>query len=467
MVIMTLMLVSSNLLTAVGNLSLLSWMKDLVPDRKLSAFLGRRNIYAYAAGMAAYLIGSYFVDILPGLKVYGWIFLASIVLGLAGTVVIANVPEKTRKIKAISFLKFKDRMLAPFRDKAFKPLLIFGMAWGFAVNISLPFYFVYFLDDLGLSFLLTALFLMADTLGRMLGFKFWARSVQNDGSRPVLSITAPIVALAPLLFFFVDRSNYLITPFLWALGGFAIAGTELAVLRALFKSAPRQSDAYYFAAFTSLTGLATAIAPIVGGILITLIQQQDGVLAAWFPPIRYVFLATFLGRVMCLPLIKYITEPRARAVDDVLKKMRKIRGFTIFIGIYSFAYYTSKIVLFPQKQLFILQRKTSIRLKKDMGKVISSLQKTTVLLKHMSLANLSHYRQRLSSLRSDLQNQARQTEYVDNTLYHKVPKRTADRIEELLETPDSRQLARHSDVVQKKVSNDLKRLKSAVKRNVD
>jgi MFS family permease len=459
-------LVASSLLTAVGNLALLSWIKDLVPTRKLAEFLGRRNMWAYGAGIVAYLGGSFAIDHLPGLRGYGFIFSFALVVGTIAAILLFRVPQRKRKVKAVSFQSFKERMLLPFRDVSFRPLLRFGIAWGFAVNIALPFWFVLMFDSLKLSFFVASLFLVADTVARMIGFSAWVPLVQRFGSRPILTINATIIAAYPFIFFFITPTHVWSIPVLWALAGFAAAGTELSTLRVLFKSAPRNLDAYYLASFTGMVGLATALGPVFGGAVITGLERYGTPLAG-YEPVRYVFLVTFFARILVLPLIAAIDEPRARGVSDVLHRMKQLRFFSLFVGVYSFAYYTSKVVLFPQKQMFILQRKMARMLRRDTRKTLRLMERISQSLKSLTSGNMSYYRNRLEKLKADLGGMVDRTGYAESTIYHRAPARVLHRLELFLMMAKRSPVVKRSGSFRRPIAKDIEKLERVYQRNLD
>jgi len=88
----------SNIFSAVGNLSLLSWFKDLIATNRLARFLGKRNMYASIGGMVVYIIGSFLVDSFD--NIYGYLFIAAVVFGVVGAALLYGLPDRKRKIRA-------------------------------------------------------------------------------------------------------------------------------------------------------------------------------------------------------------------------------------------------------------------------------------------------------------------------------------------------------------------------------
>jgi len=131
--IITLMVVLllSSCFISIGNLSLLSWMKEVVPLKRLASFWGKRNMYATAGGMLVYIAGSYIIDRYESMQTYGYIFAFALFIGLAALFFLGVVPEKKKKIVAINPKKWWSRLKMPFSSPEFRPLLYFGLWWGF------------------------------------------------------------------------------------------------------------------------------------------------------------------------------------------------------------------------------------------------------------------------------------------------------------------------------------------------
>lgn len=425
-------LLLSSIFNAIGNLSLLSWMKDIVPLRKLASFWGKRNIYATMGGIAVYLIGSYIIDKYNSLEIYGYIFLFALFIGMIGLVYLVKIPDDKEKITAINPRKFLRRLNIPLHDENFKPLLHFGLFWGFAINIASPFFLVYMIDDLSLSFFAISLFLVIDAVARVYGLSVWRNIADFFGARPLLTVAATVTSAFPLVFMFINGRNYLLIAPLFIIGAFSYAAVDIALAQILFKSAPRRYDAYYLSTFMSLTGLASSFGPIAGGFLAFIIKNNLGMpFMDLLSPLKYVFLFSFILRTASLPLILRIHEPEARNVKDVIERMRTLKFVSIFVNIYSFADYTSKVVLIPQKQFFILQRATIERAKKDISDIKGIILKTSSILNMAYAGSVSGYKSRIIRLKDLLSRSIDKLDYIKGGELKQIPRSIVSKIESL------------------------------------
>ena len=430
--LLMLILLLSSVFNAIGNLSLLSWMKDIVPLRKLASFLGKRNMYATTGGIIVYLVGSYIIDKYQITETYGYIFLFALIIGLIGVINLTRIPDDKEKIKAINPRKFLRRLSIPLCDSKFKPLLHFGLFWGFAINIASPFFLVYMIDDLSLSFFVISLFLVIDAISRIYGLSIWRKIANTFGTKPLLTVGATITSAFPLAFMFIDNKNYLLIAPIFIIGAFSYAAVDIALGQILFKSAPRKYDAYYLSSYSSLINLVSSIGPILGGLLAFIIKNNSGLpFMDLFPPLKYVFLFSFILRTLSLPLISRIYEPKARDVTDIIEKMKTLRFVSFFVEVYSFANYTSKIVLIPQKQFFILQRKTTERAKKVLLNIAKTLSRTSLILSKTYTGPVSNYKNKIIKLKELLVSSINHLDYIKDGELKDIPKKAVLKMESL------------------------------------
>ncbi len=463
----TLVLVASSLLSALGNLSMLSWMKDIVPMKKLPRFWGRRNIFASIAGIVSYLLGSLVIDLFPGSRPYGIVFLAAVFLGLAAVAIVIRLPEQKRRIKAISFETFRQSISVPLKDAGFRPLLKFGIYWGFALGFLSPFYILFMLRDLSMSFTAISVLLTVDLVGRVAGLNFWGSAMEKWGSKPVLIICVTVNILNPLLFVLIPANmlffNYFLIAAVWILTSVAYAGLDIAVYRAVFKAAPRRHDAYYLSVFSAFTGLMSAVGPMAGGLAAWLLS---GLMPSWFSSLRALFAVGFVLRAFAVVLATRIDEPRARGVNDVLRRMKTVRFFSFFPGIYNVAYLASRLVLFPTKQLFFIQRKATERMREDVAHALENMAKAAALMERFRAENAAYYRRRLLELKKALKANVESLSYQRGTWYEELPRATLEKVRQFEESMKGPVTVADSKKIHRQIERLRKKLEGAFARNI-
>lgn len=470
LIFFTIILLISSLFISIGNLSLLSWMKDLVPENLLAKFWGKRNTYASIAGIIVYLTGSFLVDRFTGIKIFGYIFGAGMAFGIITLLILLPLPERKRKIKAINPKKFIKRLKIPFNDDNFRPLVIFGIAWTFSINIASAYFLVYLIKDLKVSFFIVTFFLVTEIFARVLGLRTFPPFVEKYGAKPNLKFTATIATLTPFVFLFVNESNYIIGLVMYFIVGYIYAGFDIAIGQILFKSASRKYDAYYLSSYTALTNVAAAIGPIIGGLIALIVTSNShNHYFNLMPALKYVFLVSFVFRLSSLSFINNIIEPAAGDVKDIIIRVKQLKYMSFLVSIFSFANYTSRLVLEPQKQLFFLQRKVALRMKKDVHNSIDLITKAKSSLKRIRKTDYNYFKKKIRQINKDLEEHLSELFYFKGTHLHRLPHLARKKLHKFQKNMDDKPkvtIHKDADKIEIVLSNYHKKLKKSLEEDI-
>ena len=355
----------SGIFNAIGNLALLTWLKEMIPTNKLADFFGARNIFATISGAVIYLIGAYIIDVSNVLETYGIIFTIALILGLIAILFLFKVPDKFKKKKPLHVKEFIKKLRKPYNNKNFRKLLIFSVLWGFAINFASPFFLVYMIDDLALGFIIVSIFSIVSSIGRIYGLNIWRKLGDKFGAKPLLISCATVTSIVPLMFLFINSENYFIIPLIYFVSAISFAGIDISTAQLVFKNSSKKDDTYYLSAFTSLTGIISSFGPIIAGFIATQISTISNYsntniadILEIMPPLKYIFLLSFIFRTSCLPLIANIKEPKSKDVRSLMKKIKNLRIMTLYANVYNFGSFASKIITIPQKELFNIEKQT-------------------------------------------------------------------------------------------------------------
>lgn len=179
----------SALFAAMNNTFWLSWLADLVPARLRGRYFGRRNMVMTGAGMGVALLAGVWIDVWKGRfspdNVWGFlaVFTVGMGCGLAALAVLWRIPTLPFDVRPGS--AFFSRLSIPLRDVNFKRFLQFHLCWNFGVYLASPFFAVYMLKDLQLSYTMVTLLTSLTALCNILGMRFWGVMIDHyfDGVR--------------------------------------------------------------------------------------------------------------------------------------------------------------------------------------------------------------------------------------------------------------------------------------------
>jgi MFS family permease len=251
------------------------WIRDFVPEKIMGKYFGQRMAFATAAGMLTALLAAAGLQLakwyVPGqLFPYSVIFGFGGIVGLLGVYFLVRVPEPT--VEAYKPQGLLDALWEPIRDINFRTLLMYLGGWLFAINLSGPFYAVFMLKTLGLSMPIVIGLSVLSQITSIVSFRIWGKTADSLGNKSVLIVSSYIYLVSVLLWppMALSESYFLLIPLLVAvhvLTGFSSAGVNLCSGNIALIAAPHGHATAFLAVNTMVRGIASAAAPIIGGIV--------------------------------------------------------------------------------------------------------------------------------------------------------------------------------------------------------
>jgi len=295
LVYLTLILVVvSNILAALGSASWMSWLAALVPPQLRGRYYSVRNIVSNVASLISLPIASFVISNWHGGTIAGYGIMLSISI-LAGLVSLTcqhfmidiNPQKYHNESRQEDHQKNPfSNLIVPFKDRNLIIFLIYFAIWGFAVNLSTPFFNLYMLENLGVDITWVTLFNSLSTGANMLMLLVWGRLSDRVGNRPLLIFAGLAIAITPLFWLLTSLDQiqaqlwiYLLIFHLF-LGG-TWAAIDLGTNNIQIGIAPSQHHATFFAIASAVAGVGSALGTTVGG---TLAQyaHYEGIFGVFF-----------------------------------------------------------------------------------------------------------------------------------------------------------------------------------------
>jgi MFS family permease len=310
-----------HLLQYLATVALWSWLADLVPLRIRGRFLGRRERWMVAGQAVGMLAAGLFVwgchathPQVPRWQAYAVTAVVGACFMLAALVPLAAVPGAmhSRIVQRGASLA---SLLAPFGDRRFRRLLLFGCWLSFSNGVTQMTQSVYPGWELGMGLfvmlaLKTGMRLGQWTMGPRLG-----AAADRVGNRPVMVLSLLLVAQGPLFYLLASPQR----PW-WIVGAWTMwiawVGLNVCLPNLMLKLSPSESNTPYIATYFAVTGLCVALSTVIGGVLFDLCRHERVALPGGLV-LDYYHYSFLLGWIMrscgALVLLLVIEGPGHRA----------------------------------------------------------------------------------------------------------------------------------------------------------
>ncbi|MBI4530760.1 MAG: hypothetical protein HY709_04490 [Candidatus Latescibacteria bacterium] len=291
-------------------------------------------VFGYAAGR--------FLDTFPAEGRYpGFfiVFLLGWLGGIGGYLLLLFLPFSWKPTgRAGGFLK---RTIAPFRHRNFRNYLLVSFFWDLGAGLSQPFFSIFMLNYLKMSYSTIALFNNLFMVLLIIGYQFWGRVVDRHGSVPILRLMMVFRFLLPLLWACVSPGIVsVMLPFIMIVQGITFSGLTSAHSPFLYKLVSseeggsddpadrpgvRRGDEVtaFFVVWSASMQLAFAVASAIAGGIVKAMEGRMVTLGGIeIDGLRFVFLLSAAVVIVPNLLLRKVEEPGASTVREMFRWKR-------------------------------------------------------------------------------------------------------------------------------------------------
>ena len=303
---------------ALGHMTVPAWnslITDIVGPNLRGRYFGRRAQLMAVANFAALAAGGLILHLSEGWSAawsgFALIFLlAAIARALSSFFLgrLADVPFPRSAIQPAGFIELLVRRSTP----DFRRFLYFSGLMHAATLLAGPYFVVYLLHDLRLSYVEYGTWLAAQMVGQFVSLKAWGRLGDRFGHASVLTVTGCFVPLLPMLYLFSSHVPYLICVNLFA--GIVWSGFSLGLQNYIFDAVPAEDRGRAVALASTINATGWFAGALAGGWL-----------AGWLPT-RLSGFGIEWSLVSNLPLLFLVSGCLRLAVSALfLPRLRELR----------------------------------------------------------------------------------------------------------------------------------------------
>ena len=244
-----------------------SLMSDYVPAKKRGRYFGWRNRTIGAVTVASVVASGLLLNHFQAVS-YGTGFLVIFLMAAACRYVSAyfisrmdEPPHKSDPASDFTFLMFVRR----FRESNYLKFVFFTACFTFAVYLSTPFFAVFMLRDLQLSYATYMALQVCASLAALIALPLWGRHADLVGNARVLRLSSFMAALIPVFWLFSQHPAHLMLVQMFS--GFSWAGVTLSAGNFIYDAVTPQKRVRCIAYFNVINGVALFLGSSLGGYL--------------------------------------------------------------------------------------------------------------------------------------------------------------------------------------------------------
>ena len=321
----------SSCFAAVAGVSWNAWVQEWVPGRLRGKYFGRRN-------------GMLQISTLTFMLLAGWLLARSNYAIIAFQLIVAGavfmrifslrwqwrIPARPLKHASVPQLPLREQLKVVLRSRSLLVFISFGAVWSFAANCFGPFYHIFMLEQLEFTAFDLGVFLMLSQLGGALSLPAWGRLLDRFGNKSVMTFSLILWQSQYLAWCFIVPENKTWLYAMWTWAGMSSAGFVLGQFTILLKLIPIQAKSLAIGINLAATSFVAAIAPIIGGWILTrALSQVVDPLSAY----HWCFLVQPVMALLGCILLLRVHEPQASPLTMVFGAMRNIRTLSGVLGL--------------------------------------------------------------------------------------------------------------------------------------
>jgi MFS family permease len=318
-----------------NNLAAPQWtsiMRDLVPERWRGRYFGARTrlttlttfIALVAAGIVLHLFDTAGRTYVGFVVVFLGAFLARVVSTYHLTYLYE--PENSAPPADMHIAHWWSSL----RQTGTVGFSVYFALMNAAVGISSPFFAVYMLRDLELSYLAFMLLTGSSVLAQFLTLTMWGRIADIYGNRLILLVTSMSLPIVPVLWLATDAIWYLVV--IQAVSGFTWSGFTLATGNLLYELVPRSRRAAYVAFHNVGTASGVFAGAMIGAALVPLLPELTVLFGESMAASNLLYLFALSGILRGI-----IAALLARRVREMRKPRREISAQSLVMRITGFS----------------------------------------------------------------------------------------------------------------------------------
>jgi len=292
-------------------------LADVVPEKNRGSFTSQRLRIVGLFGTIALIAGGYFLKQFPEKSITGFALLFGFgtLIGILATLVMTRLREPAYRdhdhhhIKEFFTIK---RPLSKF--------VAFSVVFNFAFMLASPFFTVYMLKNLGMSYQYFGIATAISIFAQQLTSRYIGSLTDRYGDKPIAILGVFGTAFVPLIYLTISTHNIWMVVPAQILSGIVWAAADISRFNLLLDLTQSNKRAIQIAEYNLYANIPLIIAPILGGWM----TEHVTLILAGIP---LVFAISSILRMLSTALLFSLKEPRNKNEYSATKVLREAIHF--------------------------------------------------------------------------------------------------------------------------------------------
>lgn len=255
---------------------------SLVPQGMRGKYFGNREMFLIFISSVLNIVMGRVLDIFTlqnkpyqGYMVMYGVALLAMLLNLFSYLKMKEPPLSTAKAE----IRFKNLFLLPLKEIKFRKIIILFFIWGVSLNFSSPFFSVYMVSQLKLSYTFITVCGLLNALSYVLSVRLWGKAADKKSFTYTAMITLTLLGLSHAGWFFAAAGSFLQQPLVILLhitSGIAWAGINISLLNIPYEYTPDEGKTVYLGFNAALSGLVGFISSMIASWMVGRMENFRG-----------------------------------------------------------------------------------------------------------------------------------------------------------------------------------------------
>lgn len=176
-------------------------------------------------------------------------------------------------------ISFKTLFTMPLKEKGFRKIIILFFLWGLSMNFSNPFYSVYMVSTLKISYTFITISGLVNSICYVIAVSIWGKLADKKSFTYTAMISIALLGLSFIIWFLAVEGaafTYFVVMLVHILSGIAWAGINISLYNIPYEYTPDEGRTVYLGFNAALSGLIGFISSMIASYMVGAMSNYKG-----------------------------------------------------------------------------------------------------------------------------------------------------------------------------------------------